>query len=151
MDDVTAHNGLTVYKGQSSTGNYNGLNWRGASDFRFKRDAPKDHLLCGVRIGSNNWGSRGVSSMQVRWCNVDTWSNQISQDMYQDQDSINHGGNPPDVIEMCDNDCDQNSHCAGDLVCHQKGSNDSQDVLGCKNEALGQANDKNRDFCVYAS
>ena len=53
------------------------------------------------------------------------------------------GVDPSYDLGRCQGDCDNDHHCAGDLVCYQRGMNQGADVPGCTG-----ADNSRTDYCV---
>ena len=59
---------------------------------------------------------------------------------------IGNTGDPPAnrlPLSVCSGDCDDDSDCANDLICYQRGSNEA--VPGCEG---GEEDDSQSDYCI---
>ena len=93
------------------------LLWRGNGDFRFTASVPANSSLCGVKLGSNNWETNGVTSLWMKWCDKTNWSTQTDGRLWQNQPALDFGGSGRINMTFGDSDCDTNEDCAGNLVC----------------------------------
>ena len=82
------------------------LSWKGNSDYKFNVPGPINSYLCGVKLGSDNWTTSGVSSLWLKWCGIDDWSATTETRAWEDQQGVNLGANTPiNSLNFGDSDC----------------------------------------------
>ena len=85
------------------------LSWKGKSDFTFNKSAPTGGLLCGVKLGSDDWTTNGVTSLWLKWCDKTTWTTKTETRLWEDQIGADYGATPSSYpLEFGASDCDTN-------------------------------------------
>lgn len=149
--EVSVHDGGRI---GSSENAFVPLAFNGVTDYRMKQSAPENSFLCGVKLGSFNWSTNGVSKMWLKWCNKYKWATQTEQQVWEDQNAFVQP--PANIVTALALDssaltfgsvgCTSDSQCKGDLKC-QFSTTVGESMPGIKNQEATVP--VNTGYCVY--
>ena len=109
--NILAFQSIEVYTPESGnlrTYPFTALKWKRQSDYRFTASVPENSVLCGVKLGSNDWNSNGVTSLWMKWCDKSNWSLQTDGRLWQNQPAQDFGANGKIDMTFGDSDCNTN-------------------------------------------